>query len=80
MAAPILQDPTISAIGVITAICIASAIVDLSPISTNGALLLANVQGLKERVFFRQILIFSIVIIATAPGIAWLVFVLIGIR
>ena len=79
MAAPILQDPTISAIGVITAICIASAIVDLSPFSTNGALLLANVQGVKERVFFRQILIFSIVIIATAPGIAWLVFVLIGI-
>ncbi|PHD71668.1 hypothetical protein COF64_22710 [Bacillus sp. AFS043905] len=79
MAAPILQDPTISAIGVITAICIVSAIVDLSPFSTNGALLLANVQGVKERVFFRQILIFSIVIIATALGIAWLVFVLIGI-
>jgi di/tricarboxylate transporter len=79
MAAPILQDPTISAIGVITAICIASAIVDLSPFSTNGALLLANVQGVKERVFFKHLLIFSIVIIATAPGIAWLVFVLIGI-
>jgi hypothetical protein len=34
----------------------------------------------KERVFFRHLLIFSIVIIATAPGVAWLVFVLIGIQ
>jgi hypothetical protein len=51
--APILQDPTVSAIGVISAIAIASIVVDLSPFSTNGALLLANVQGVPERVFFQ---------------------------
>lgn len=79
MAAPILQDPSISAIGVISAIAIASIIVDLSPFSTNGALLLANVQGMEERVFFKQILILSIITIAVGPGLSWIVFVFLGI-
>lgn len=78
MAAPIMHDPSISAIGVLSAIAIASIIVDLSPFSTNGALLLANVQGVEERVFFKQILLVSIATIVVGPGLAWLVFVLIG--
>lgn len=79
MAAPIMHDPSISAIGVLTAIAIASIIVDLSPFSTNGALLLANVQGVEERVFFKQILLVSVATITIGPGLAWIVFVLIGI-
>ncbi|GGE12581.1 hypothetical protein GCM10011571_12500 [Marinithermofilum abyssi] len=79
LAAPILQDPTISSIGVVSAIAIASSIVDISPFSTNGALLLANVQGVKERVFFRQLLLVSAIVVVLGPGLAWLGFVLIGI-
>ncbi len=75
--APILQDPTISAIGVISAISIASIVVDLSPFSTNGALLLANVQGVAERVFFKQLLIFAVLVVAFGPAIAWFIFVFI---
>ncbi|QGQ45493.1 SLC13 family permease [Metabacillus sediminilitoris] len=78
LAAPILQDPTISSIGVISAIAISSSIVDLSPFSTNGALLLANVQGISERVFFRQLLFVTAIVVALGPGLAWLIFVLIG--
>lgn len=77
--APILQDPTVSAIGVISAIAIASIIVDLSPFSTNGALLLANVQGVPERVFFKQLLIFAVLVVAFGPAITWFVFVFLGI-
>lgn len=79
IAAPILQDPTVSAIGVISAIAIASIVVDLSPFSTNGALLLANVQGVAERVFFKQLLIFAVLVVAFGPAVAWFVFVFIGI-
>jgi di/tricarboxylate transporter len=78
LAAPILQDPAVSSIGVISAIAIASSIVDLSPFSTNGALLLANVQGVNERVFFRQLLLVTAIVVALGPGLAWLIFVMIG--
>jgi Na+/H+ antiporter NhaD/arsenite permease-like protein len=78
LAAPILQDSTISSIGVVSAIAIASSVVDLSPFSTNGALILANVQGVNDRLFFRKLLHTAMVFIALGPGLAWLIFVLIG--
>ncbi|MED1438422.1 hypothetical protein P4U23_07530 [Aeribacillus composti] len=78
LAAPILQDPTISSVGVVSAIAISSSIVDISPFSTNGALLLANVQGVKENVFFKQLLLSAVVVVALGPGLAWLAFVLIA--
>ena len=74
----VLQDPTIPAIGVVSAVAISSAIVDVSPFSTNGALLLANVQT-DERSFFRRLLLWSIFITAVMPLLAWFVFVVIGI-
>jgi di/tricarboxylate transporter len=74
----VLQDQTISAIGVVSAVAISSAVVDVSPFSTNGALLLANVQT-DERVFFKQLLLWSILVTALMPLLAWFVFVVIGI-
>ena len=74
----VLQDPTIPAIGVVSAVAISSAIVDVSPFSTNGALLLANAQT-DERSFFRRLLLWSILVTAVMPLLAWFVFVVIGI-
>ncbi len=79
LAEPILRDSSLPAIGVITAIAISSAIVDISPLSTNGALLMANAQGVDERKFFRQLLAWAIGVVIFAPFLAWLVFVVIGI-
>ncbi len=79
LAEPVLQGGAVSAVGTVTAIAISSAIVDASPLSTNGALLLANVQNMEERVFFRQLLIWAITIIVLGPLLAWFVFVVIGI-
>ena len=46
LAVPFLQAGTgVSAIGFIAAMAVASTIVDVSPFSTNGALVLANAQG-----------------------------------
>lgn len=79
LAAPIIENTTLPAIGVVTSIAIASAIVDVSPFSTNGALLLANARNIDQRKFFRQLLAWAIAVIALAPLITWLVFVVIGI-
>jgi Na+/H+ antiporter NhaD/arsenite permease-like protein len=79
LAAPILENTALPAIGVVTSIAIASAIVDVSPFSTNGALLLANAQNVDARKFFRQLLTWAVFVIAFAPLLTWLVFVVIGI-
>ena len=74
----VLEDSTLPAIGVVSAVAISSAIVDVSPFSTNGALLLANVHT-DERSFFRRLLLWSILVTVLMPLLAWFVFVVIGI-
>ncbi len=78
LAAPILQDPAVPALGVVTAIALASSVVDTSPFSTNGALLLANVQNVDGRVFFKWLLYWGILITALVPVVAWSLFVVMG--
>ncbi|WP_144548477.1 SLC13 family permease [Bacillus sp. X1(2014)] len=78
MAAPILTDPAVSSIGVVTAIALASSLVDLSPFTTGGALYLANVQGVPERVFFMKLLTVGGLFIVLSPIVAWLIFVVLG--
>ncbi|MGG1657981.1 SLC13 family permease [Brevibacillus sp. NRS-1366] len=75
---PILKDPTVSSIGVISSISFAASIVDISPFSTNGAMLLANAQGTNQNQFFRKLLIVSGCFVVLGPGLGWLLFVIIG--
>ena len=72
---PLAADPTLTAVGVVTAIGIASSVVDSSPLSTTGALLMANAEGTEEKTFFRALLLWAILMIAVVPGIAWGLFV-----
>lgn len=72
---PLLQSHDLSVIGVVTALCISSTIVDSSPMSTNGALLLANQQTTPERVFFRRLLVWAILTVTLGPLLAWGLFV-----
>lgn len=67
-----------SSIGVVSALAVGASVVDISPFSTNGALIMANVQGVNERLFFRKLLMIAGLFIALGPGLAWLIFVLIG--
>lgn len=68
----------VGAVGVIVALAIASTIVDVSPFSTNGALVLANAQGIDRDVFYKQILKYSALVVAIGPLIAWAVLVVPG--
>ncbi|WP_298044893.1 SLC13 family permease [uncultured Citricoccus sp.] len=76
---PIAMDPLLSPIGVVTAIAISSSVVDVSPMSTSGALLMASAQPKDERMFFRALLLWAVVMIAIVPLVVWLVFVQLGI-
>ena len=76
---PIAIDPLLSPIGVITAIAISSSVVDVSPMSTSGALLMASAPPKDERLFFRALLLWAVVMIAVVPMLVWFCFVQLGI-
>jgi Na+/H+ antiporter NhaD/arsenite permease-like protein len=78
LAVPVLMTHDLSVIGTVTALTIASTLVDSSPMSTNGALLLANQQTLPERVFFRRLLLWAVLTVVAGPPLVWLVFVVLG--
>ncbi|PXY30306.1 hypothetical protein BAY59_13970 [Prauserella coralliicola] len=75
LAVPLLEDGALPLLGTISAIGIASSVVDVSPLSTNGALLVANQQSMDNRLFFRKLLSWAVPVIALAPGLSWLIFV-----
>jgi di/tricarboxylate transporter len=79
LAVPFLATGEIGAVGVIAALAVASTIVDVSPFSTNGALVLANApEDVDKEKFYKQILAYSGIVVAAGPAIAWLVMVVPG--
>jgi di/tricarboxylate transporter len=78
LAVPFLLEGDIGAVGVIVALSVASTIVDVSPFSTNGALVLANAQDVDRDRFYKQILGYAAIVVAVGPFLAWLVFVVPG--
>ncbi|TIP83879.1 MAG: hypothetical protein E5X63_19960 [Mesorhizobium sp.] len=79
LAVPFLLQGQISAIGVVAAIAISTTIVDTSPFSTNGALVVANAQEAEREGVLKTLLIYSALIAIIGPVIAWLVFVVPGL-
>jgi di/tricarboxylate transporter len=79
LAVPFLASGEIGAVGVIAALAVSSTIVDVSPFSTNGALVLANApEDVDKEKFYKQILAYSGIVVAAGPAIAWLVMVVPG--
>ncbi|MCF3642012.1 hypothetical protein LXM94_18765, partial [Rhizobium sp. TRM95111] len=79
LAVPFLLQGHISAVGVVAAIAISTTIVDTSPFSTNGALVVANAPDDKREHVLRQLLVYSALIAIVGPVMAWLVFVVPGL-
>ena len=79
LAVPFLSTGEIGAVGVICALAVASTIVDVSPFSTNGALVLANApESVDKERFYKQILGYSGIVIVAGPVLAWLALVVPG--
>ena len=76
LALPFLERSDMGAMGTVAAIAIATTIVDTSPFSTNGALVVANSPvSIRERMF-KQLLGYSVFITLVGPLLAWAIFVL----
>ncbi|HSE31197.1 MAG TPA: SLC13 family permease [Pyrinomonadaceae bacterium] len=78
LAVPFLLQGHVHAVGVVAAIAVSTTIVDVSPFSTNGALVVANSQVVDKDHFYRQMLIYSAVVVAVGPLLTWLVLILPG--
>ncbi len=76
---PLVVDQNLSAIAVVAAVAVSSTIVDVSPFSTNGALVLANrPDTIPEERFYKQILTYSFIVVAVGPLLVWAVLVVPG--
>jgi di/tricarboxylate transporter len=78
LAVPFLSQGEIGAVGVIIALCIASSVVDSSPFSTSGALVVANTPEDRRDRIYKRLLQWGMSMIVIAPITAWSIFVLPG--
>ncbi|WP_249124082.1 SLC13 family permease [Saccharopolyspora erythraea] len=79
IAVPLLLGSHLSAVGLVAALAISTTIVDTSPFSTNGALVLSNARGVDRNRFYKQILVFTGGIVGAGPFLAWGLLVLPGV-
>jgi di/tricarboxylate transporter len=75
LAVPFLLGGEVGAVGMIIALAISSSVVDSSPFSTSGALVVASSGAdVRDRVF-RGLMIWGLSMIIVAPVFAWAIFV-----
>ena len=78
LAAPLLLQGTLDPTGVIVALALSATVVDATPFSTVGALVVANASEQERPTVYRGLLAWGAAMVITAPAITWLVFVLPG--
>ncbi len=76
IAIPLIEQGGISAGLFVAALVVSSTIVDVSPFSTNGALMLANrPDTITEQAYYKQILLYAVVVTVVGPLLVWAVLV-----
>ena len=79
LAVPFLQGPdAVGAIGLITALALSSSIVDSSPFSTSGALVVANATEAERDRTFKNLMVWGFSMVAFIPLVTWLILVVPG--
>jgi di/tricarboxylate transporter len=79
IAVPLINDGGVSPGLVVAAVAVSSTIVDVSPFSTNGAIMLANrPDTISEPVYYKQILTYGALVTAVGPLLVWAALVLPG--
>ncbi|MFF1390574.1 SLC13 family permease [Rhodococcus erythropolis] len=75
LAIPFLMTGQVNATGLVIALAISSSLVDCSPFSTNGALVVANAAPEERDVVFGLTMRWGMTIMVVTPVLAWLLFV-----
>jgi di/tricarboxylate transporter len=78
MAVPFLLTGQVGPVGMVIALSISASVVDSSPFSTSGALVVANSAEDQRDKVFRQLVRWGFSMVAIAPIATWLIFVLPG--
>ena len=65
--------------GLITALALSATVVDATPFSTVGALVVASTPPAERTAVYRGLLLWGAAMVATAPPLTWLLFVVAGI-
>lgn len=71
LAVPFLLTDQVNAVGLIAALAISSSVVDCSPFSTNGALVVANADADDRETVFKRLMQWGMSIVVIAPIVAW---------
>ncbi|MFJ4465948.1 SLC13 family permease [Streptomyces sp. NPDC089424] len=71
LAVPLLASGQVGAVGLIAALSISSSVVDSSPFSTNGAIVVANAPEEKQAVVYRQLMKWGFGLVLVAPLVSW---------
>lgn len=74
LAVPLLVGGGISTTGLIVALAISATVVDATPFSTVGALVVANAEEAERQQVYRGLLQWGAVMVLTAPPLTWLLF------
>ena len=76
LAAPVMAQGSIGTTGLVTALALSATLVDATPFSTVGALVVANAREEERAEVYRGLLGWGAVMVLLSPVVTWLVFVL----
>jgi di/tricarboxylate transporter len=76
LAAPLLLQGGTGTTGLVVALAVSATVVDATPFSTVGALVVANADEAERPMVYRGLLLWGAAMVITAPVITWLLFVL----
>ena len=79
LAGPLLASSSLSASGTVAALAIAATVVDVSPFSTDGALVVANAREDDRQRVYKQLMMYAGGVVLAAPALAWALLVPTGI-
>ncbi|NLU67453.1 SLC13 family permease [Streptomyces sp. HNM0574] len=75
LAVPFLEQGEIGVAGMVAALAVSATVVDVSPFSTNGALVLASAEEADRERFFRQLMVYGAGVTVLVPAVVWLALV-----
>ncbi|MEV6419464.1 SLC13 family permease [Streptomyces sp. NPDC051662] len=78
LAVPFLLGGEVGTVGLIVALAISASVVDSSPFSTSGALVVANSPEERRDTVFRGLMVWGLAMAAVVPVVTWGVFVVPG--
>ncbi|MFE4535481.1 SLC13 family permease [Streptomyces scopuliridis] len=78
LAVPFLLGGQVGTVGLIVALAISASVVDSSPFSTSGALVVANAPEARRDTVFRGLMVWGLAMAVVVPAVTWGVFVVPG--